>query len=1198
MKPDPRKSPARRKPPAAAGAEQPKAPNPADAAAAAPPPEKVPPLFRRIDWLAMLLTFGIVWIAFLLTVAPELTLEDSGELCTGSFYAGIPHAPGYPVWSIYSWLWTVILPVGNVAWRVAVGEATAGAFACGLLALMVSRGSSMLMEGIEGLKGMTGKWESAICMVSGVVAGLLVGFDTIMWSESVAVNRVCVYSVPYFLMTLILCLRWSYAPHQYRYLYWALFLYGLSITTHQSLMVASIGLEILIAVRDLKMGRDIFLFNFFIYVVMWISYWTTGSFIFQNIAHGGMFVLFNLVGWGSLAISVWLAILTRGILTRWLPVMLMGLLCVLGVCFYFYEPLSSMTNPPMNWCYPRTVDGFFHAVTRGQFEQPDPTNILTDPGRYLMQLGMLAKQAIEEFTWVNVFIALVPFFFFIRMQKRERCWIIGLTAIYFCVGVLLMDLMNPTPDKASSDLIKVFFTSSHTVIAAFIGYGLALIAAFMATHYKQFRPWGILGGAIAVLLAIYDTFREISEMYKGPDTMMSLGEVLHWIGRAFAKDQYSLTVFGDLLLIALPVVFIVALVVYRERAPLLIVLGLFGAMPVHSVMTHWFGSEQRNHWFGYWYGHDMFTPPFGIYPEMTRDAILFGGTDPGRFCPTYMIFCDSFIPHKDQPPMDQKFDRRDVYIITQNALIDGPYLEYIRAQYYRSAQIDPPFFQELLRGQKERDANVKTNFIARLAGELLDRPLMRFGAKVEARRRREGVYPANEIYTPSDDDERVAYNEYMNDAARRLDHDRRLEHDIQVPGEPKQLRPGEAPTRLLQPGEDVHEENGRVTAGGQVAIMGMNGLLAKVIFDRNPDHEFFVEESFPLDWMYPYLTPYGIIMKINRKPLTEITDDICAKDHDFWSQYSERFIGNWITYNTSAADIAKFVQKVYLEKNFDGFTGDRKFVRDTDAGKYFSKLRSAIGGIYNWRMMHASSSAEQRRAVTEAEFAYKQAYAYCPFSPEAMGHYVWLLYSMGRIDDAILITSTSLKLDPHNDQAASTLKQLEDVKSGRLGPAPVANSVQLPIPVESLEQAWKASPGNLQAAFDLAGAYLQRKENDRAAAVFDQVLATPNVPIQAVAVIARAYADMPNLPKLEETLTKIAALQPDSPETWYDLAALRASLGKTDSSLAAFQRMAALNAQRLQQNPKAANLLQSARLDGRFEPLHNNPEFQRILSGP
>ena len=119
----------------------------------APPPgvPKVTPLFRRVDWLTLLITFLGVWIGYYLTLAPELTLEDSGELAVGSMYAGIPHPPGYPVWTIYTWLWTVLLPIKNIAWRVALAEATSGALAAGLLGLLVSRGSSMLIEGIEEL---------------------------------------------------------------------------------------------------------------------------------------------------------------------------------------------------------------------------------------------------------------------------------------------------------------------------------------------------------------------------------------------------------------------------------------------------------------------------------------------------------------------------------------------------------------------------------------------------------------------------------------------------------------------------------------------------------------------------------------------------------------------------------------------------------------------------------------------------------------------------------------------------------------------------------------------------------------------------------------------------------------------------------------------------------------------------------------
>src|SRR2546427_9368460 len=115
----------------------------------APLPVKPPPLFRRTDWLSFLITFLAVLIGYYLTLAPELTLEDSGELATGSFYAGIPHPPGYPVWTVYTWIWTRILPFGNVAWRGSVGVALGSAMAAGVLALPGSRGSRLLIEGIE-----------------------------------------------------------------------------------------------------------------------------------------------------------------------------------------------------------------------------------------------------------------------------------------------------------------------------------------------------------------------------------------------------------------------------------------------------------------------------------------------------------------------------------------------------------------------------------------------------------------------------------------------------------------------------------------------------------------------------------------------------------------------------------------------------------------------------------------------------------------------------------------------------------------------------------------------------------------------------------------------------------------------------------------------------------------------------------------
>ena len=385
--------------------------------------------------------------------------------------------------------------------------------------------------------------------------------------------------------------------------------------------------------------------------------------------HGGP--SFGAVFWAAagLVLLIW----ALRLLSEWPACWFMGLLWLAGASFYFYEAISGMTNPPMEWGYPRTVEGFFHALTRGQYDKINPTNIIADPMMFMEQLKLLAKGVADAFNWVYMFLALLPFLFFFKMQRRERNWLITVAAIYPFLGVLLTIFMNPQKDRQSEELLRVFFAASHTVVAILIGYGLALTAAYMATQYEKFRRWGWLGGAAALALACFCLLEAAAELYTGAGGEARLGELPGWVAQAFAPGQYALPIYANLILIALPVIFLGALAfgalsVNRARPPLLLTLGLFAVMPVCSGLSHWYHSEQRGHWFGYWYGHDMFTPPFAgpdgkltydralreqalkgtngnlIYPEIARDAVLYGGTDPGRFCPTYMIFCESFIP--------------------------------------------------------------------------------------------------------------------------------------------------------------------------------------------------------------------------------------------------------------------------------------------------------------------------------------------------------------------------------------------------------------------------------------------------------------------------------------------------------------------------------------------------------------------------
>ena len=491
-------------------------------------------LFRRIDWITFLITFLSVWIGYVLTLAPEVTLEDSGELAVGSMYAGIPHPPGYPVWTIYTWLWTVLVPFGNMAWRVGLGVATSGAIAAGLLGLMVSRGSSLLMEGIDDLKLMRGNWQKAICVVAGFVAGNLIGFNGFMWSQSVIVE-VYPTSVASFMVTMVCLMHWIYYPQRNRYLYWAMFFFGICFTNHQTLIVAAMGIEVAIAMADRRMGRSLFLGNSIIYLAgLLLKQQHLIPTLDQNPA---IFAIFHVVGIASVlayigfifltkqslsvlgrdlamagiflflaakpqmgGVSVALALASLGLFIKfaidtwrdsreWLVVILCGLCWIVGAAFYFYMPLAGMSNPPMQWGYPRTVEGFIHAFTRGQYEKANPTDIIGDPMRFVTQLGMLFTGIVEEFNWVYVFLALIPFIYFFKLHRRERAWLIGIAAIYLCLGVLLLILLNPPPDRAAQDLVRVFFGASHTMIAMLVGYGITITAACMATQYERFRHW-------------------------------------------------------------------------------------------------------------------------------------------------------------------------------------------------------------------------------------------------------------------------------------------------------------------------------------------------------------------------------------------------------------------------------------------------------------------------------------------------------------------------------------------------------------------------------------------------------------------------------------------------------------------------------------------------------------------------------------
>jgi hypothetical protein len=258
---------------------------------------------------------------------------------------------------------------------------------------------------------------------------------------------------------------------------------------------------------------------------------------------------------------------------------------------------------------------------------------------------------------------------------------------------------------------------------------------------------------------------------------------------------------------------------------------------------------------------------------------------------------------------------------------------------------------------------------------------------------------------PTDADVRAAFRDYTEDAKARL-------------------KAGK-----LKPGEDVRlTADGRPEINGVVSVMTVNGLLVKRIFDKNPAREFYVEESYPLDWMYPQLEPKGLILRLNRKPLSRLSEEIVKKDLEFWSRQTTDALGAWPNETNSLRDLCSFCEKVFLRKELSGFKGDAAFAKNQEAQKTFSKLRSSIGGLYVWRFENDKSPDDKERMKEAADIALRQSFALCPYSPEAVYRYTLFLMSVQRLDDALLIAETAARIDPDGTELGDTLRYLHQVK--------------------------------------------------------------------------------------------------------------------------------------------------------------------------
>lgn len=436
------------------------------------PEPRISTRFDRADWWALGATSLLTFVGYLLTLAPELDLAWSGILTTGAMYGGVGPPAGYPAWTIYSGLFIKLLPFSNPAWRVAVGSAFAGAIACGLVALMVSRSGNMLFEGIPTFERIAARERKWIRGISGYVAGMALGFSDSFWNLALVADF-WTFTVLLFTIIVYLLLRWKETGRR-RFCWLAFSIYGLLLTNSQEMITALPGMVCAILLIDRKFGRDLGLIA--LPVVIFVTSITQYA-IWNSLSQTIDWPLFAAYAMAIL-LSVAAVVLTKNFGSQWKSALACSLCFLLGFALYLYLPIVSATNPPVNWAYSRTLDGFIHLIARGQFEHVQPANSLRvfapEVWRMIIQTG-------GDFGWFYLVFTALPFFCLLRLNQSTRKWIGALLLISLCVGPLLAALINAPSDRQSQGLNELYFLPLRIPQAIWTGMGLILLAAKMAT---------------------------------------------------------------------------------------------------------------------------------------------------------------------------------------------------------------------------------------------------------------------------------------------------------------------------------------------------------------------------------------------------------------------------------------------------------------------------------------------------------------------------------------------------------------------------------------------------------------------------------------------------------------------------------------------------------------------------------------------
>ncbi len=176
--------------------------------------------FARRDTAAAAVLAAVLFAVYAAGAVSTIYVGDSGELVTAVDVLGIPHPTGYPLYVLLGKLWTLLVPLGSIAYRMSLFSAACAALACAL----VYRAARRLQ----------------LHPVAALLAATLLAFSPSFWGEA-NVQRVYTLNALFVAAATGAAVAWQQdrAPRQ---LVWAFFLCGLGASNHTFMAIYAVAL--------------------------------------------------------------------------------------------------------------------------------------------------------------------------------------------------------------------------------------------------------------------------------------------------------------------------------------------------------------------------------------------------------------------------------------------------------------------------------------------------------------------------------------------------------------------------------------------------------------------------------------------------------------------------------------------------------------------------------------------------------------------------------------------------------------------------------------------------------------------------------------------------------------------------------------------------------------------------------------------